>query len=175
MAGRGERTCELVDGVLIEKASGFLESVVGATLTYLLHKHFEEKDLGIVVGSDATSRYYDDCVRAPDVSFVSWERLPNRRVPTDPIPELAPDLAVEVLSPTNTAAEMRRKLADFKKGGVRVVWLIDPRDETATLYLGDAEPLEIDAAGKLDAGEVLPGFDLTLGELLDKSGVRGGK
>ncbi|MEM6328974.1 MAG: Uma2 family endonuclease [Planctomycetota bacterium] len=179
MADRGELTCELVDGVLIEKAMGFIESRVAMILGSILIKYLDEHDLGLVAGSDGYTEYFAGCVRAPDVSFVSWDRLPGRRVPTDPIPELVPDLAVEVLSPSNTAAEMRRKLADYRQGGVRAVWLIDPRNETATLHLGgadsvEAEPVEIGPAGKLTAPAVLPGFELTLGQLLERSGVRPG-
>ena len=65
-------------------------------------------------------------VRIPDVAFTSWERLPGRRVPPEPIPELAPDLAVEVLSQSNTEAEMTRKRGEYFAAGVRLVWLVDP-------------------------------------------------
>lgn len=167
-------TCELVDGVLVEKAMGYQESLVAMMLGQLLGNYVMDNDLGLLAGSDATSHYYEGCVRAPDVSFVSWDRLPGRRAPKDPIPDLAPSLAVEILSVSNTAREMQRKVADYQQGGVEVIWLIDPRAETAALYLGDAEPVTVGVDGKLDAGDLLPGFELTLGELLDKSGVRGG-
>ncbi|MEM6798838.1 MAG: Uma2 family endonuclease [Planctomycetota bacterium] len=126
-----EPICELVDGVLIEKAVGYRESLLAATLIQLLGDFVRKHDLGLLAGADAISEYYAGCVRAPDVSFVSWGRLPGRQVPDNPIPDLVPDLAVEIVSSSNTAAEMDRKLADFKQGGVRVVWLIDPRKEIA--------------------------------------------
>lgn len=170
----GARTVELVDGVLIEKAMGYQESLLATTLAFLIKSYLQESDLGVVAGSDGTSQYYEDCTRAPDVSFVSWQSLPGGRVPADPIPDLAPDLAVEVLSTSNTDAEMQRKVADFKRGGVRVIWLLDPRAETATVYVGDADPVTVDAGAVLDAGDVLPGFEVTLAELIEKAGLRRG-
>ena len=73
-------------------------------------------------------------VRIPDVSFICWDRLPGRESPREPIPDLAPDLAVEVLSEGNTKAEMARKVREYFEAGVKLVWLIDPKKRTARVF-----------------------------------------
>jgi Uma2 family endonuclease len=104
-------------------------------------------------------------VRLPDGSFVSWEQLPNKFYPTEPIPDLAPYLAVEVLSKNNTKAEMDLKLRDYFVNGILLVWFIDPDKRTATIYTAPDEMRELTEADSLDGGDVLPGFSLPLAEL----------
>ena len=160
-----DRICELIDGVLVEKTVGYLESLLAASLGYFLKSFLETHDLGIVAGADGMQKILPDQVRVPDVSFVCWERLPGGRVPDDPVPELAPDLAAEILSKGNTQAEMQRKLRDYFTAGVRLVWYIDPRTRTATVYTAPDQSTQIDAQGTLSGGEVLPGFELRLADL----------
>lgn len=105
-----KRRCELVDGILVEKTMGFFESRLAVILICLLEEFASKHDLGIVLGSDALMRMAPGLVRIPDVSFVSWDRLPNRQIPRDAVPDLVPDLAVEVLSKSNSPTEMNRKL-----------------------------------------------------------------
>jgi Uma2 family endonuclease len=107
-------------------------------------------------------------VRIPDVSFVSWERLPGRESPREPIPDLAPDLAVEVLSKGNTKPEMDRKVREYFEAGVVLVWLIDPRKRTARVFSAAGKSTLVRADGSLDGGAVLPGFVLRLSDLLDR-------
>ena len=91
--------------------------------------------------------------------------LPGGRVPTDPIPDLVPELLVEVLSPGNTSAEMSRKLQEYFTAGVCLVWLIDPATRTVRVYTDTASCRSFDESGSLDGGDVLPGFQLTLREV----------
>src|SRR5215467_10722255 len=123
---REKRLCELVDGVLVEKTMGYYESYIAATLIRLLGNFVAEHDLGIVAGADGMMRLAPGLVRVPDVSFVAWERLPGQRLPRQPIPDLVPDLVVEVLSEGNTPHEMARKLDEYFARGVQLVWLVDP-------------------------------------------------
>jgi Uma2 family endonuclease len=112
-------------------------------------------------------------VRIPDVAFVSWDRLPGRRVPVEPIPGLAPDLVVEVLSESNTEGEMARKRREYFTAGVRIVWLIDPEGRTVEVFVSEDQSTVLDEGQTLDGGNVLPGFTLLLGELfaeLDRHG-----
>src|SRR5947209_289649 len=95
-----KRLCELIDGVLVEKAMGTRESQLGLIIARLLLNYLDEHDLGIVLGGDGMLRLFPGRVRIPDVSFISWERLPGGELPDKPIAPLAPDLAVEVLSPS---------------------------------------------------------------------------
>jgi Uma2 family endonuclease len=106
-------------------------------------------------------------VRAPDVCFISWNRFKNRELPPEPIPDLAPDVAIEVLSAGNTAAEMQRKLHDYFAAGVRLVWYIDPATRSAKSYTAEDEIIAVDESGVLSGGDVLPGFELPLAALFD--------
>ena len=90
--------CELVDGVLVEKVMGFRESFLAVALGTVLWGFVKARNLGLVTGADGMVRLASGLVRIPDVAFISWERLPGRRVPAEPIPGLAPDLIVEVLT-----------------------------------------------------------------------------
>jgi Uma2 family endonuclease len=165
---REDRLYELVDGVLVEKIMGFPESYLAAEIVRLAGSHVAKSDLGIVVGADGTVRLMPDLVRIPDVSFVSWRRLPARKVPPEPIPDLAPNLAVEVLSRGNTKREMDRKLKDYFLAGVELVWFIDPAKRTVRVYTAPDESILLTEEQTLDGGQVLPGFRLPLKELFAK-------
>ena len=101
---REDRLYELVDGVLVEKTMSLYESYLAALLLRLPGNFVDQHDLGFVLGADGMVRLAPGLVRIPDVSFMSWKRLGSKRVPRKPMANLAPDLAVEVLSPSNTAA-----------------------------------------------------------------------
>ncbi len=130
-------------------------------LSHLIWTFLEEHDLGIVMGADGMMRLAPGLVRIPDVSFISWRRLPGRKVPHDPIADLAPDLAVEVISKSNTPQEMDRKLADYFAAAVRQVWYVYPDTREVHVY----PPERHDVFGEqqtLEGGDVLPGFKLEL-------------
>jgi Uma2 family endonuclease len=166
------RLCELVDGVLVEKTVGYYESRVAGLVFHFIELFLVRYDLGIVLAPDGTLRLMPGLVRIPDVSFIGWAKFPNRELPAEPIPDLVPDLAVEVLSAGNTAKEMRRKIREYFKVGVRLVWLIDPATRTAEVYSSLRKKTTIAADGALDGGTVLPGFRLTLQELFTRAGSR---
>ncbi len=113
-------------------------------------------------------------MRLPDVSFVGWDRLPNRELPAEPIANLVPHLAVEVLSASNTRREMEGKRREYFQGGARLVWEIDPPTRTARMYSSPDQFQEIDLNGSLDGGEVLPGFVLSLSQLFARAGGQRG-
>lgn len=165
--------CELVDGTLVEKPMGLRESLLAVFLGRLLHEYVATRNLGIVTAPDGTIRLWQGLIRLPDVAFISWDRLPGRRVPKTPIPELAPDLAIEVLSRSNTRAEMSRKRQEYFKAGVQLVWEIDPEKRVVTVYTSLDESRELRDSDVLDGGQVLPEFSLSLPVLfgeLDRHG-----
>jgi Uma2 family endonuclease len=125
-----------------------------------------------VLGADGTLEVLPDQVRIPDACFISWDRFPDRKLPEEPIPALAPDLAIEVLSEGNTEQEMQRKLRDYFTAGVRLVWYIDPRTRSARSYSATEQFGEVSEDGALSGGDVLPGFELSLHELLAKTGIQ---
>jgi Uma2 family endonuclease len=168
---RTGRPCELIDGTLVEKTMGYYESFLAARINYLLQAFLAEHDWGIVLGADGTLRILPRQVRVPDVCFLSWERFPSRKLPSEPIPNLAPDLAIEVLSAGNTEGEMQRKLRDYFAAGVRLVWYIDPHTRSAKSYTREDRYVEVDESGSLAGGDVLPGFELLLRDLFAKMGA----
>src|SRR5258708_38446487 len=89
-------------------------------------------------------------VRLPDVSFVSWSQLAERRVPREAILGLAPQLAIEVLSQSNTVQEMARKLDDYFNAGVKLVWYVDPRLRTVTVYMPERKTTVLNDDRTLD-------------------------
>ena len=167
------RLCELVDGVLVEKAMGFRESYLAIVLGSILWAFVEPRRLGLVTGEAGMMRLMAGLVRIPDVAFISWNRLPNRRVPTEPIPDLAPDLAVEVLSVGNTPGEMARKRQDYFTAGVQLVWQIDPNTRTVEVFTAVDQFTVLHDMQMLEGGTVLPGFVLPLHELFAELDVQG--
>jgi Uma2 family endonuclease len=156
--------CELVDGVLVEKVMSYRESMLAMVLGSLLYNFVRPRKLGLVTGEQGTMRLFAGMVRIPDVAFTSWDRLPGRRVPDAPVPHLAPDLAVEVLSEGNTPGEMKRKRQDYFTSGVRLVWLADPKIRIVDVYTSEDQCTRLTEADILEGGIVLPGFRLPLRE-----------
>jgi len=171
---RDNRLVELVDGVLVEKGMGFRESLVAIVLAELLRLFVRPRRLGIVTGADGMMRLNPGLVRIPDVAFVSWERLPDRRVPDACIPDLAPDLAIEVLSESNTPAEMARKRREYFEAGVRLVWLVEHVSRTVTVFTSVDDFRSYNETDNLDGGNVLPGLSFSVRSIfaeLDEHGL----
>jgi Uma2 family endonuclease len=169
------RICELIDGVLVEKTMGYFESSVAAALIMFLGQYLEHRDLGIVLGEGGTLRILVNQIRVPDVAFLSWRHFPERILPAEPVPSIAPDLAVEVLSKGNTQLEMARKLDDYFTAGVKLVWFIDPALESAEVYEARDRVYRLSFEDSLTGGSVLPGFELSLKLLFEKAGKRSGR
>jgi Uma2 family endonuclease len=163
---RNGRLYELVDATLVEKPMGLKESIIAGQVLTEIGVFARQHDLGIPSAPDGTVRLLKGLVRAPDVAFFCWDKLPGRLLPPNPIPDLAPDLAVEVLSESNTRQEMQRKLREYFLAGVRLVWIIDPAGRQAEVYTApDAPAATLGESESLDGGDVLPGFRLPLAEL----------
>ncbi len=170
--GDDKRLVELIDGTLVEKTMGTYEGRLGGLVVHFIEDYLEVNDLGISFGADAPFRVLPRQVRLPDVSFVSWTKLPNRELPAESVAALAPDLAVEVLSESNTRREMERKRRDYFTAGVRLVWQIDPDTRTAEVFTAPDQHTAVGPDGELDGGDVLPGFRLSLRRLFDRAGRR---
>lgn len=166
---REGRLCELIDGILVEKAMGFQESLLAGILLMHLNNFLLRHNLGIAAGPDGTLQLTTGLIRIPDVSFVSWDRLPDRRLPQSPVPRLPIDLAVEILSAGNTKAEMDRKLREYFDADARLVWIIDPRRRTIRVHTMPGRPTVLRDGDSLDGGMVLPGFILAVSTLFDQA------
>jgi Uma2 family endonuclease len=166
----GNSLCELVDGVLVEKPIESLKSLVAIEVAFALRRYLEDHPMGVVLGADGLLQIGPKLVRGPDVSFISWERFPGRTLPTERVWAVAPDLAVEVLSPGNTPAEMERKVNDYFTAGTKVVWIIDPATRTAVVRQMDEASMIVKSLLSKDAGltatSILPGLSVPVAAVL---------
>jgi Uma2 family endonuclease len=163
---REKRLCELVDGVLVEKPMGFDESRMASEIISALVVYLHMHDLGVATGADGMLRLMPGLIRIPDACFVSWSVLPRTY---GQIPSIAPDLAVEVLSPSNTPKEMERKLHEYFAAGTRLVWYFDLRNRTVSVYTSPDQATVLDESQTLEGGEVLPGLKLPLHDLFGRA------
>ena len=161
------RLYELVDGTLVEKAIGWQESMLAGVLLQWLNNFLDNHKLGVATGADGLSRLFTDTVRGPDVAFASWSRLPNG-IPTQPIPDLVPDFVIEVLSVGNTRAEMARKRREYFHAGVRLLWIVDPRDRTVAVFSSPESFTIANEEAILDGADVLPGWQISLSDLFSR-------
>jgi Uma2 family endonuclease len=165
--------CELIDGTLVEKAHGFMESVLTGWVVTLLNGYIFPRNLGIVTGATGFTQLASGNYRSPSVAYFSWDTLPDRRLSTEAYPRLAPDLAVEMLCLDNTPGEMQRKRTEFFASGTSLIWEIDPRARSARAYTAVDVFTDLTVTDTLDADPVLPGFTISLADLfayLDRHG-----
>lgn len=164
--------CELVDNVLVAKPMGWFESRVAMALVHFLETWLTNHPTGMVIGPDGPVRTLPRNVRMPDVCYVSYERLPPREEEPGKVLEVAPELVVEVLSDSNTKAEMDRKLREYFAAGVRLVWYINPRTKTAEVYTAVDCGEHVPAEGSLLGRHVLHGFEVALRAVFDRADPR---
>ncbi|MEQ8847396.1 Uma2 family endonuclease [Botrimarina sp.] len=157
-----DRLCELIDGVLLEKTMGFWEAYLASRLVTILGAFVGAHRVGIAAGADGMLQLFPGQVRIPDVSFVSWARLEGSGFPDEAAPLFAPDLAVEVLSRSNTKREMERKLREYFEAGTRLVWYIDPPTKTVIVYTAPDSPSVLTEQDTLTGGDVLSGLEIDL-------------
>lgn len=105
-----------------------------------------------------------DTLRAPDIHFVSQERLTKAGI-TEKFAEFPPDLAVEVLSPEDKASETQRKIEEYLTGGVPLIWIVEPTTETVTVYRSHQDVKVFAGNQELDGGEIIPGFRIRVSEI----------
>lgn len=166
--------CELIDGVLVEKAMGFFESRLAVILAHYLEDYFEINDIGFTLGEGGMQRVEYGQVRIPDVSIYLWSRFPNRELTIEQILDKAADICVEVLSPSNTEQEMDRKRREFFAAGTKLFWIVDPKKRSVEVYTSPENPTVLTESDTLDGGEVLPGFQLAIRDWFSRAGKRRG-
>ena len=124
-----------------------------------------QNKLGRIFDGQTGFRLSDGNLRSPDISFVASAGLPEG-IPAGFL-RVAPDLAVEVLSPTDRAGEMAHKVGEYLAVGVRLLWVVDPEKATVVVYRPGAPPRSVRLDGALEGEDVLPGFSCPLRELLE--------
>jgi len=148
---------ELVDGEILVSPAGMRHSKVAAQICYLIKQALERNPAGEVYSADVGIRLPNGNVRSPDVCFVRKENLPGGESP-ESYGELVPDLVVEVLSPGDNMREVADKIGEYIQCGVPLIWLVDPRKGTATVFRSLTETRRLLADDMIDADPVLPGF-----------------
>ena len=164
--GEGDTRRELVDGEVREMAPvGGVHGRVTTRICSRLAEHVERHGGGEVLVGDVgfvlDLPHDPERVRAPDVAFVTTSRLPEGRVPRGFI-RGAPDLAVEVLSPSDNPVDVQQKVRDYLDAGARLVWVLAPEAKTATIYRADGSARLLREGDHLDGEDVLPGLAIPL-------------
>lgn len=158
---------ELVKGELRKMSpSGSEHGAIIVNVTVLLGQHVKSNDLGVCFGAETGFKIGSDpdTVRAPDAAFIRRERIPGSGIPKKFWPG-APDLAVEVLSPGDTRAEVDEKVEDWLQAGARAVWVINPKRRSVSVYRPTADVTRLAEGDELDGGEVVPGFRCKVSEI----------
>ncbi len=155
---------ELVDGEIRMSPAGWAHERVVARLMGRVSAWAEARGLGDVLGSNALYVLPGGNKRAPDLSFVAAGRLEGAA--GSAWLALAPDLAVEVVSPDDSARQLLDTVGEYLAAGARLVWVIDPERRRAAVYRSPTDVREIDSSGSLEGEDVLPGFVCPLSEVL---------
>jgi Uma2 family endonuclease len=157
---------ELVRGVpRVSEPPGGVHGRIAGRIMARLGDYVDRLGLGtVMVEAGYVLQRAPDTVRGPDVSFVSVARLAPDLIPEQFFPG-APDLAVEVLSPSSRWSEVEEEIADYFAAGARLVWVVDPGERRAIVRYPDRPPNIVGAGESLDGEEVVPGFTLALAEL----------
>lgn len=157
---------ELVRGRLVrEPRPGGRHGWLVSELAFRLESYARKRGLGrAVVESGFVLAEDPPTVRGPDLAFLAADGLPPDGPPTG-FWRRAPDLAVEVVSPSNTAAEIQRKVLEYLAAGTRLVWVVDPQTRSVTTYRSRKDARVLTEGDPLDGGAVVPGFRIDLAEL----------
>jgi Uma2 family endonuclease len=160
---------ELVDGRLVERNMSRVSSWVEGEIHHVLTGFARKGELGWVWTSSMGYVCFPDSpkkVRFPDVSFVRKIRLPDALATDGGYVYLPPDLAVEVVSPNDTAFGVEEKVVEYLGAGVPLVWVILPEPRTAYVYRADGSVTRLREYDELTGEDILPGFHCRLGEIL---------
>ncbi|MCE9532828.1 MAG: Uma2 family endonuclease [Planctomycetes bacterium] len=162
------------DGTLQELVKGVIETMpmpnfqhgeCQVAVAFLLHQYAKANRAGrVVTETGVLTERNPDTVRGPDVSFWSAARLPLDEV-VKGYPQIAPDLCVEVLSPSNTAKQIKQKIKEYLFNGTKAVWIVDPADRSMKIYRSPLESRSLEEDAFLDGEDILPGFRCKVAEL----------
>jgi len=161
-----DKQVELVRGKLIvREPPGYQHGLVALSLARLLANYAHDHNLGVVVAAETGFRLFSnpDTVRAADAAFIGRERAPEP--PPRGYLALAPDLVVEVVSPSDRPGEVQGKVSDWLTAGSRVVWVLDPGRHRAIVYRADGSVDLLSEHDVLDGEDILPGFSCSLAEV----------
>jgi Uma2 family endonuclease len=161
---------ELIDGELVPVSpASWRSNTTTHRIGRIVGNYVDDHDLGAVTSAEGGFVLFPDreTLLAPDVGFVRKDRVPPEEE-HDRFPRLAPNLAVEVLAPSDRMASALGKVSMYLQAGVEIVWLVDPVKRTIIVFAGDENPVTLDDDATLDGGNVLPGFSIRVAELLGR-------
>ena len=159
---------EVIDGRIKAKSVGINEVYIGSELQAILREHINRNRLGRMFAEGLfRTRANPQRVRRPDVAFLSAERWPlDRPMPESPAFAIAPDLAIEVISPTDLADAVQETVEEYLRAGVRQVWIVYRRTASITIHESLASARSYRRGEEIDGGDLLPGFRLSISDLL---------
>ncbi|WP_406698619.1 Uma2 family endonuclease [Singulisphaera sp. Ch08] len=165
----GDSLYEVVDGQVVEKATiGAYPTWLASLLAQAMGGFTTEHKRGRVV-VEMLFRLGKDLQRRPDVAFVSHDRWPHgRQVPHEAAWDVVPDLAIEIVSPTNTADEIMTKVDGYFLAGVQRVWVVYPKARAVYLYESPNQVEILRVGDTLDGAPLLPGFHMPLAALFEE-------
>ena len=164
---RGRFRYELVNGELITMSpAGSEHGAVIMNLAGPLGHHIKANHLGIIFGAETGFKIAEnpDTVRAPDITFISRENIPSSGIPKE-YWRGAPDLAVEVLSPGDTAYEVEEKVGEWLSAGAKLVWTINPKRKSVTVHRASKGASTLYENDELNGENVVPGFSCRVSEI----------
>jgi Uma2 family endonuclease len=162
-----EGNWELVDGELVEVSPTAEESSnISAILVVLIGQHVLEHDLGRIYTAEGGFVLFPNraTVRAPDVAFVRADRIPHGDA-RKRFARVAPDLVVEVLSPTDRPSDVVAKVEMYREAGVPLIWLVDPDTKTVTVVATETSVATLHAEDTLEGGTILPGLHIPVAKI----------
>ena len=161
---------ELVKGVLKEMSPAAPKhGRIANLIAFLLTQHVRQHNLGVVYAAETgfKLRQNPDTVRAADAAFIAKERIPKKGEP-EGFWAIAPDLAVEVISPSDSADRIQNKITDWLEAGVRLLWIVYPGTQSVTEYRSLDEIRVYTTAETLNGHDVLPGFTCPVSEIFTR-------
>jgi Uma2 family endonuclease len=167
ISANSECRYDLIRGELIEMSpGGGRHGRIAIRIGRFLDEFVDRHGLGACFSAETgfVLAEHPDTVLAPDAAFVRSEHIPPEHE-QDRYWRVVPDLAVEVVSPSDRVGEVSDKVAEYLDAGVRLLWLIEPRRRTVTVYTPDRHARILREGDELDGGDVLPGFKLAVAEL----------
>ena len=159
------RKYELVGGEIVVSNAGIEHEYIGARLIIGLGGFAHRKKLGVVCGSSAGYWMKSGNLRSPDVSFIAKERLQGLRHAPKKFFQGAPDLVVEILSPSDSIEALHQKIVEYFESGARLIWVLNPEEETVLVYHSPQPDRLLRTGDSIDGEDVVPGFSMPLSEL----------
>lgn len=168
------KSFELVDGKLTERNRGAESGRIGHIIASRLEVHANDHNLGMVWGADCSYQIFGEeagKVRRPDGSFIAKGRLPDDLPPKGHI-KIAPDLAIEVVSPHDLAVYIDAKIDEYLGAGVRLIWVVYPESKHVLVYRSGSDVQRLGVDDELSGEDILPGFKLAISKVFPAEPTR---